>query len=123
MFGLFGKKDMENSTFNNVLIASLGELVRRKNSKPSEEYLLEIVTDLANKQGYKLNQQQVGAVRSCAMTLKMSVGDEIYVLAGKMILELPLGVNHGYKALSQLLVTHCIIYDEAALDFLNFGKK
>lgn len=123
MFGLFGKKELENNSFNDMLIAALGELVRRKNSKPSEDYLLEIVNGLASKQGYKLNQQQQGAVRLCAITMHMGVGDDIYVLAGKMILELPMGVMHGHKALSQLLMTHGVIYDDTALDFLNFGKK
>ena len=120
MFGLFGKKEAPNGTFNNLLVASIGEIVRRGGVLPTEQSFLESVQELALGQGMKLSPQQINSVRACRMLLNMSPGEEILRLARKMIAEIPKGEIQSSNELKKLLERNAIIVGDDALEF--FGK-
>jgi hypothetical protein len=46
MFG-FGKSEMQNTSFNNALIASIGESVRKNGRFPTEDELFSTISSLA----------------------------------------------------------------------------
>jgi hypothetical protein len=117
MFGIFGKKEPPNESFNNLVIASLGELARSKIMSPTEDQFLKIVVNIASTQNFKLSVQQINAVKICAISMNMSVGDEIYILASKMIIEMPYGKVAGYENLKDLLMTHGILQSDEAINF------
>jgi hypothetical protein len=119
MFGLFGKKEAPNSSFNNFLVASIGEIARKGGQLPSEESFLNSVEKLASGQGMRLSPQQINSVRLCRMLLEMGVGEEILQLARKMIAEIPKGNVQSADALKNLLTSHAVIVGDEALEFFN----
>ena len=66
MFG-FGKSEMQNTSFNNALIASIGESVRNSGRFPTEDELFSTISSLTK--GQKMTQSQVNSARSCALSL------------------------------------------------------
>ena len=46
MFGLFGKGELENGSFNNALIASISESVRKNGRFPTEDELFSTMSGL-----------------------------------------------------------------------------
>ena len=118
MFG-FGKKEAPNETFNNILIASIGESIRQGVRKPSGDLLLQQVSTFANSQGYKINQSQANSIRACATVLSMSTGEKIVELANKMNSEMPRGEIQSYNELKKVLEKSLVISNDAALNFIN----
>ena len=67
MFGLFGKKELENSTFNSALIASISDSVRKSGRFPTESELITAVTDLTK--SHKITSAQINSIRTCALSI------------------------------------------------------
>lgn len=125
MFGLFGKKDAPNESFNNILISTLGEMARTGNRNPTDDDLLNSASNLATKSGYKITAQQVNSIRCCSLMMQMSVGDDIFNLAKKIIQEIPRGEIKSANELKDLLCRHGVLISDAGVDFLNthFNKS
>lgn len=119
MFGIFGKKEAPNESFNNLLLSSLGEMARTKNRYPSTDELVASVSALAGKHGYKLTAKQDNSVRLCAGILQLSPGDEIFELAGKMTTEIAQGNMHSADLLRDLLSSRGVIISDEALNFMD----
>jgi hypothetical protein len=124
MFGLFGKNEMQNTSFNNALIASIGESVRKNGRFPTEDELFSTINSLAKAQ--KLSQSQVNSVRSCALELNTFSWSEteLLPLIKGMQKELPNGGRENYDKIIELLTKHAIITSDEALDFMKqYGLK
>jgi len=123
MFGLFGKQELENGTFNNTLIASLGESVRRESRLPTEEELLDLIASLIGNK--KLTASQVNSARLCAVTCEMeSFGDEIRPLIKEFQKELPQGGHENYDKIIELLSRRAIIVTDEQIAFAKqYGLK
>lgn len=110
MFGLFGKKELENESFNNLLIATLGELVRKQNRLPnSDSEYFGVMEPILNKKNAKLTQQQIRSIRSCSISMQMGLGDEILPLVEKMNKEVPSGIMTAKGEIYEELCRHAII--------------
>lgn len=124
MFGLFGKSEMENSTFNNALIASISDGVRKTGKFPTESQLFSTIEDLAK--GKKLAQSQISCIRACALELNSFTWpqSELMPLILKMQKEMPLGGRESYDKILELLGTHAIIVSDEAYEFMKkYGMK
>jgi hypothetical protein len=124
MFGLFGKSEMENSTFNNALIASISDGVRKTGKFPTESQLFATIEDLAK--GKKLAQSQISCIRACALELNSFSWpkSELMPLIIKMQKEMPLGGRESYDKILELLGTHAIIVTDDAYEFMKkYGMK
>lgn len=117
MFGLFGKKELENSTFNNVLIASLGESLRQKNRSPTEQELLKQVTDLIGNK--KLTPGQINSIQLCAFLCQTSAWDELSPLLRGLHIEIPQGGRSYYDKIIKALASRAIIITDEGMAFLN----
>ena len=123
MFG-FGKSEMQNTSFNNALIASIGESVRKSGRFPTEDELFSTINSLAK--GQKMTQSQVNSVRSCALEINSFswAETELMPLIKGMHKELPTGGRVNYDKIVALLSTHVIIMTDDALDFMKqYGLK
>ena len=118
MFG-FGKSEMQNTSFNNALIASIGESVRKNGRFPTEDELFSTITSLAK--GQKMSQSQVNSVRACALEINNFswAETELMPLIKDMHKELPTGGRVNYDKIVALLSTHVIIVTDDALDFMK----
>jgi len=123
MFG-FGKSEMENTSFNNALIASIGESVRKNGRFPTEDELFSTISSLTK--GQKMTQSQVNSVRACALELNSFSwpATELMPLVRAMQKEMPTGGRVNYDKIISLLSTHAIIVSDDALDFMKkYGLK
>lgn len=123
MFG-FGKSEMQNTSFNNALIASIGESVRKSGRFPTEDELFSTINSLAK--GQKMTQSQVNSVRSCVLEINSFswAETELMPLIKAMHKELPTGGRVNYDKIVALLSTHVIIMTDDALDFMKqYGLK
>jgi hypothetical protein len=125
MFGMFGKKELENSSFNNILITSLVESVRRHGRLPDADELIGYVNDLSAKVGKKLSISQIGSLRGCAATFKLeSTQSEIIPLLRGIQKEIPVGGRKSYDATFQLLSRYGLIMDDSSIEFMKkYGLK
>ena len=119
MFGLFGKKVVTNSSFNSLLIAGLGEAVRKGIDAPTGEQLLPIVNAVLKNRNEKLSESQVNSVRACGALLQMHSGSEIMRLARKLNQEIPRGEIESYENLLELLTRRGILMSDEGYDFLK----
>lgn len=117
MFGLFGKQELENSTFNHALIVSLGESIRSRNRYPTEKELLEQILDLVGNK--KITSSQINSIRACVVSCQMSFGDELRPLLNGLRVEIPQGGRSYYDKIIRLLATHIIITTDEALAFMQ----
>jgi hypothetical protein len=123
MFG-FGKSEMQNTSFNNALIASIGDSVRKNERFPTEDELFSTITSLAK--GQKMSQSQVNSVRACALEINNFswAETELMPLIKGMNKELRTGVRVNYDKIVALLITHTVIISDDALDFMKqYGLK
>ena len=123
MFG-FGKSEMGNTTFNNALIVSISESVRKNGRFPTEDELFSTIGSLVKDQ--KMVQSQVNSVRACALTLNSFSWPEsdLMPLIKAMQKEMPTGSRVSYDKIVDLLTKHIIISSDAALDFMKqYGPK
>ena len=123
MFG-FGKSEMQNTSFNNALIASIGDSVRKNGRFPTEDELFSTINSLAKDQ--KMTQSQVNSVRACALEINNFswAETELMPLIKGMHKELPTGGRVNYDKIVALLSTHVIIMTDDALDFMKqYGLK
>ena len=125
MFGLFGKKDLENDSFNNMLITALAESVRKNGNLPTEAQIFKTCEELLEKRNAKLTSQQINSIRCSVILFKMSSpADELLPLLKKFIEEIPRGGRGAYDQIFNLLSRHGIVIDDAALDFMKqYGLK
>jgi hypothetical protein len=124
MFGLFGKPDLENSTFNNALIACLSDSVRRNGRFPSDAELFGSIADLVKNR--KITQSQVNSIRACALEINsFSWGEsELKPLIVKMQAEMPVGRRESYDKIVDLLSRYGLIMTDEALEFMSkYGLK
>lgn len=124
MFGLFGKPDLENASFNNALIASLSDSVRRSGRFPSDGELISSITDLVKSR--KITQSQVSSIRACALAINsFSWGEsELKPLIVKMQAEMPVGRRESYDKIVDLLSSYGIVMTDEALEFMSkYGLK
>jgi hypothetical protein len=120
MFGLFGKKIVENDTFNNMLISAFSDTVKRTGRMPNEDEMFESFERLLSSKGAKLNQQQVGAIELCALTLKMGdLAATLLPLVQRLSIEIPRGERKAYDEITTVLKRNGLIIDEADLQFLK----
>jgi hypothetical protein len=119
MFGLFGKSEMQNTSFNNALIASIGESVRKNGRFPTEDELFSTIGSLAK--GQKLSQSQVNSVRSCALEINNFswAETELMPLIRGMQKEMPTGGRVNYDKIIDILSRHVIITTDEALEFMK----
>ena len=119
MFGLFGKSELENGTFNNVLIASISDVVRKENGFPNEDGLFAAIEKLIK--GKKLSQSQANSVRLCAFELNNTswAESELMPLIKGMQSELPKGGRLNYDKIVSLLSDRMIIISDEGIDFLK----
>ena len=123
MFG-FGKSEMQNTSFNNALIASIGDSVRKNGRFPTEDELFSTINSLAKDQ--KMTQSQVNSVRACALEINNFswAETELMPLIKGMHKELPTGGRVSYDKIIDILSTHAIIMTDDALDFMKqYGLK
>ena len=123
MFG-FGKSEMQNTSFNNALIASIGDSVRKNGRFPTEDELFSTINSLAK--GQKMTQSQVNSVRSCALSLNGFEWPqaELMPLFKGMQKEMPTGGRVNYDKIIDILSRHGIIMTDDALDFMKqYGLK
>ena len=125
MFGLFGKKDLENDSFNNMLITALAESVRKHGNLPTEAQIFKTCEELLDKRNAKLTAQQINSIRCSGLLFNMSSpADELIPLLKKFIDEMPRGGRSAFDQIFTLLSRHGIVIDDAALDFMKqFGLK
>jgi hypothetical protein len=124
MFGLFGKGELENSTFNNALIASISDGVRKNGRFPTEAQLFTSINGLAK--GKKLSQSQVNSIRACSLELSNFSWpeSELMPLIKGMQQEMSNGGRISYDKICVLLSTYGIIFSDDALNFLKqYGVK
>ena len=124
MFGLFGKSELENGSFNNALIASISESVRKNGRFPTEDELFSTMSGLIK--GKKISQNQDNSIRLCALELKMFSWpeSELMPLIKGMQQEMPTGGRVNYDKIVNLLSTHTVIVSDDALDFMKqYGLK
>jgi hypothetical protein len=123
MFG-FGKSEMGNTTFNNALIVSIGESVRKGGRFPTEDELFSTIGSLVKDQ--KMTQSQVNSVRACALSLNGFEWPqtELMPLFKGMQKEMPTGGRVNYDKIIDILSRHGIIMSDKALDFMKqYGLK
>jgi hypothetical protein len=123
MFGLFGKKEAPNGTFNNIVISVLADFSRVSDRRPSQDELIATVSNLATKVGFKLTAQQVSAIQLCSAMLPMSAGDEIFALARQVSAEIPLGRTDSADALQALLCNYGVLSSDEAIEFMRAHLK
>ena len=118
MFG-FGKSEMQNTSFNNALIASIGDSVRKNGRFPTEDELFSTISSLTKDQ--KMTQSQVNSVRACALEINNFswAETELMPLIKDMHKELPTVGRVNYDKIVALLSTHVIIVTDDALDFMK----
>jgi hypothetical protein len=124
VFGLFGKPDLENSSFNNALIACLSDSVRRSGRFPSDGELIGAITELVKNR--KLTPSQINSIRACALEINsFSWGEsELKPLIKKMQMEMPVGGRESYDKIIKLLSSHALIVTDEALEFMSkYGLK
>ena len=124
MFGLFGKSELENGSFNNALIASISESVRKNGRFPTEDELFSTMSGLIK--GKKLSQNQDNSIRLCALELNSFSWpeSELMPLVKGMQQEMPMGGRINYDKIVEILSTHMIIISDDALDFMKqYGLK
>ena len=124
MFGLFGNSEMQNTSFNNALIVSIGESVRKNGRFPTEDELFSTISSLAK--GQKLSQSQVNSVRSCALEINNFswAETELMPLIMGMQKEIPTGGRVNYDKIIDILSRHGTITTDEELEFMKkFGLK
>lgn len=119
MFGLFQKKAIDNNKFNSMVIATLGQTTRVLDRIPTEDEFNKSFNDLLALEKSDLNQSQFNAIKSCAISLRMSFGDELLPLLKKLNIEIPQGGRTSYDEIFRLMCSRGILFDENALDFLK----
>ena len=123
MFGLFGKKTLENSSFNNMLIAALGEAVGKSGRLPTEGELTQSMTSLLTTAKASLNENQINSIRACAITSTMSsFSDELVPLLKQFKKEMPRGEIYAYNKIKEFLITYTVIFDDDVMGFLKKFK-
>lgn len=117
MFGLFGSSELQNSSFNNALIAALGDSIRKNNRYPTESELLASIKNLVG--NHKLTKGQINSIDVCVISTQMGFGDELRPLLIGMQKELPQGGRENYDRILELLARHAIITTDESLEFLR----
>jgi hypothetical protein len=119
VFGLFGKEELPNGTFNNALIAAISDSVRQTGKFPSESALLSAVNDITKNK--KITPNQVNAIRCCALEINsFSWGEsELMPLIKKMQTEIPRGGRESYDKVVQLFAQYGIITTDEGIDFMK----
>jgi hypothetical protein len=125
MFGLFGKKELENSSFNNLLITALVECIRRHGRIPSEHDLSVVADELCDKLNRKFNISQAKSMKLCASLLQFeSTQSELIPLLRGVQKELPNGGRKSYDATLDFLARHGLIIDDSSIEFMKkYGLK
>lgn len=120
MFGFFDKKTLENSSFNNMLVAALSETVGKSGRLPSEGELMQTMDGLLKTAKASLNESQINSIRVCALTSRMgNFSDELIPLLRQFRNEMPRGEIFAYKKIIDFLNSRLITTDEHAMDFLK----
>ncbi len=121
MFGLFGKKELGNGSFNNALIVSLSENLRMLGRLPTEDELFSTIGSLASNS--KLSSSQINSVRCCALASGLFANELIPLIKG-LQQEIPKGGREYYEKIVSLLSSRAIISSDEAVDFMNkYGLK
>ena len=115
MFGFFGKSNIENESFNNLLISCLEDCVRQKGRLPTEAELFDMCDFLAGKLKVKLNPSQLNAIRGIAQEINLfsTFSNELLPLLKQGNMEMKTGERKAYDALRSLLIRYALIYDDA----------
>jgi len=115
MFGFFGKSNIENESFNNLLISCLEDCVRQKGRLPTEAELFDMCDFLAGKLKVKLNPSQLNAIRGIAQEINLfsTFSNELLPLLKQGNMEMKTGERKAYDAIRSLLIRYALIYDDA----------
>ncbi len=117
MFGLFGKKNLENEAFNNALIASLGE-ADKLGRLPTEDELVRLVEGLAKDR--KLSEGQSRSIRACANLAQFeSMGAELRRLAIAVRREAAAGKRRSFDELLEFLGRHGVITRDSDIELMR----
>lgn len=116
--GLFGKKYLENSSFNNALVVALSESVKRWGRMPKEGEIIAIFHELVKDK--KLTDAQARSIRACASLLQMqSACEEMILLVTNFRKEMPQGQSESYNKIIDFLSRNGIIINDDSAEFLR----